>query len=209
MEVTPPPSAPSAEGRGRPASADPGSPGGGPHATDATGADPPDAEERVRREAALLAAALAESLAGAVDDAAPTDAPTPGDGGEATADATAPPSGEEPPANGATAPPGSWAQLLGSPAVTELLTGAGLIARGGLEVLGAALTRLLDLIEKSPEPIIPSTLLADLAQAIGRATAQGHDAGDRPPTAGTAGGYRRPTTVVIPVVDADRGDDLA
>ena len=111
----------------------------------AAGAEPEDA---VRREARLLAAALAASLRAQVR-------PDPSDAGASAGDES--PAGQGP---GYDAPPPPRAEgppradsgpRTDSAALSEVLAGAGLMARGGLELMGGVMARLVEVSSNPPD----------------------------------------------------------
>ncbi|MCB1253418.1 MAG: hypothetical protein KDB39_09270 [Austwickia sp.] len=156
----------------------------------------PDPQVRLDREAGLLAAALAQALRARSAGGA---AQGTSEAASASASAAAAdPAGEaNHSAQAAPAPESARSPEAGRPesaALSELLTGAGLVARGGMELLGGVMARLM---EVSGEP--------------GPRSAADAEAAPDPEELGAArmARYRRTVRRAIPVVDDPGRMDLA
>lgn len=154
----------------------------------AGGAAPEDA---VRREARLLAAALAATLRAQ----ARPEAPAAAEDGEPPPDRGA---GHDDPPQAARRPEG--APRTDSAALSEVLAGAGLMARGGLELMGGVMSRLVEVSANPPEP-------AGSAAGGGGGGADGEPDGVERGQARVAR-YRRTQRREVPVIDDPGRTDL-
>lgn len=161
-----------------------------------------DPRANVRREAELLAVALAQSLRQREASSRPPESDSdPGCSDD--------PAGHAGPSKGAATDPSKRRGRAGGAApsdsagLAEILTGAGLVARGGLELMGGVMSRLLEASASPPGPSRPDRR----ADVPGRTDLAEDDreAAGRPRMIP----YRRTPRRIIPVVDAPRLPDLA